>query len=95
MRLSNAELSGVPKRARIVLFQPCTMHALLGTSVSSVMLDGALALSVSASTRFEPAAYAAFARFSLMILGWRAAILSNASAGPSGLLRPCSQLRKV
>ena len=30
-----------------------------------------------------------------MILGWRAAIRSSASAGPSGLRRPCSQFRSV
>jgi crotonobetainyl-CoA:carnitine CoA-transferase CaiB-like acyl-CoA transferase len=39
--------------------------------------------------------YAADSRFSRMIRGCRAAILSNANAGPSGFLRPCSQLRSV
>jgi len=42
-----------------------------------------------------PGACAADTRFSRMILGWRAAILSNASAGPSGFPRPRSQFRKV
>jgi hypothetical protein len=39
--------------------------------------------------------YAAGSRLSLMILGWRAAILSSARAGPSGFRRPCSQFRRV
>ena len=34
-------------------------------------------------------------RFSRMILGCRAAIRSNAIAGPSGRRRPCSQFRSV
>lgn len=39
--------------------------------------------------------YAAIATFSRTIFGCRAAILNSASAGPSGLRRPCSQLRSV
>lgn len=38
---------------------------------------------------------AAVRRFSLKIRGCLAAIRSSASAGPSGVLRPCSQLRSV
>ncbi len=39
--------------------------------------------------------HAEVARFSRSTRGCRAATRSSASAGPSGLRRPCSQLRKV
>lgn len=42
-----------------------------------------------------PCGYAALLRFSRRIRGCRAAILSNASAGPSGARLPCSQFRSV
>jgi hypothetical protein len=40
-------------------------------------------------------AYAAEPTFSRTIRGWRAAMRSNASPGPCGVTRSCSQLRSV
>jgi hypothetical protein len=45
--------------------------------------------------RSERMRYAAVLRFSRMTRGWRAAMRSSATAGPSGRRRPCSQFRSV
>ena len=49
----------------------------------------------SSSTPCRALSYAALRTFSRTTLGWRAAMRSSASAGPSGVLRSCSQFRRV